>query len=554
MLKTQMSGGVNMSNVNVQFLGADYSIPEELKEFIGYLHEFEGVHNSLMPLLTSQINKKEYSGGADVDFAYWKNPLSNAGQKIISKLAKQNIFDVTLDDIVFNNKGYLQLHSVCSETMQGMVNILMSAMENWLDGYERAYNSAASNITGSGVSVWTSSLSSALIYSAMEASTIKKQADKADMQYRTAMQSLSTNIDSTQKKQETELLANKYYPGVAESLGLFVSEMMEFYVNKLEQHGVFAYSKVKGYNLKRSSDLLKNISLVPDKAGLLKEAFLCCPYNPDIYNAVLDNGLADVPTFETAKYFMQDGLLVDVIEKYAKNNIRNADAIQVPVKVLALYKGKDEASIWKELYSTQYSKFHQYYAELNRVIKERRSLISWIENNITSDAVKLCDMDKDSIASAVKSALKKKVITDKQFTVFKDLGMLDKEFCVSSTDSLDEINAEYVSIIADSISKFIPEVKANIEKYREAADNAKQKYESEQSAYYAKLKELQDEESALKQNRSSLGLFAFSKKKEMDAKIAECQSRIAEHKKNDNTTKLRNEYERMCTKLHSIEI
>lgn len=549
-----MSGGVDMSNVNVQFLGAEYFIPEELKEFIGYLHEFENVHNSIIPLLTTQINKKEYSGGADDDFVYWKNPLSNVGQKIISKLAQKNIFDVTLDDVVFNNKGYKQLHSVCSETIQEMVNILVNAMSTWLEGYNRAYSSAASNITGSGVSIWTSSLSSALIYSAMEASTIKKQADKADMQYRVAMQSLNTNIDNTQNKQETELLVKKYYPGVAEALGLLVSEMMEFYVNKLDQHGVFAYSKVKGYNLKRSSDLLKNIPLVPDKAGLLKEAFLCCPYNPDIYNAVLDNGLADVPTFETAKYFMQDGLLVDVIEKYAKNNVGNADAIQVPVKVLALYKGKDEASIWKELYSSQYSKFHQYYAELNRVIRERGSLVSWIENNITSDAVKLCDMDNNSIASAAKSTLKKKLITDKQFALFKDLGMLDREFCVSVTDSLDEINAEYVIFITDGISKFIPEVKANIEKNREASEISKQKYEREQSAYNAKLKELQDEEFTLKQNRSSLGLFAFSNKKKMDAKIAECQSRIAEHKKTDNTNKLRNEYERMYTKLHSIKI
>lgn len=543
-----------MSDVKVYFLGEEYSVPEELKEFIGYLHDFEEIHNEIIPLLTNQIPKKEFTGGADVDFEYFKTPLSKTGEKVIAKLAKKNIFDVTLNDVVYNNKGYIQLHNVCKDTMQGMCNILMNAMQTWLDGYNNAYSSAASNITGSGVSIWTNSLSSALIYSALEASTLKKQADKADMQYRAAMQSLNTNVNDTQEKQKVELLVNKYYPGAAEALALFVSEMMEYYVTKLEQHGIFDYSKVKRYDLQRSSDLLKNISLVPDKAGLLKEAFLCCPYNPDIYNAVLDNGLADVPTFETAKYFMQDGLLVDVIKKYAKNNVGNADAIQVPVKVLALYKSKDEASIWKELYSSQYSKFHQYYAELNRVIKERHSLISWIEDNITSDAVKLCDMDNDSITSAVKSVLKKKVITDKQFAIFKDLGMLDKEFCVSATDSLDGINAEYVSIITDSINKFIPEVKSNIEKYREAADNAKQKYENEQLAYNVKLKELQDKESTLKKNRSSLGLFAFSKKKEIDAKILECQSEISVFKKSDNTQKLKNEYEQISYKVHSLDI
>ena len=182
-----------MSNVKVYFLGEEYSVPEELKEFIGYLHDFEEIHNEIMPLLTNQIPKKEFTGGADVDFEYFKSPLSKTGEKVIAKLARKNIFDVTLNDVVYNNKGYIQLYNVCKDTMQGMVNILMNAMESWLDGYNNAYSSAASNITGSGVSIWTSSLSSALIYSALEASTLKKQADKADIQYRAAMRPLSTN-------------------------------------------------------------------------------------------------------------------------------------------------------------------------------------------------------------------------------------------------------------------------------------------------------------------------------------------------------------------------
>lgn len=544
-----------MSDVKVYFLGEEYSVPEELKEFIGYLHDFEEIHNEIMPLLTNQIPKKAFTGGADVDFEYFKAPLSKTGEKVIAKLATKNIFDVTLNDVVYNNKGYIQLHNVCKDTMQGMCNILMNAMQTWLDGYNNAYSSAALNITGSGVSIWTNSLSSALIYSALEASTLKKQADKADMQYRAAMQSLNTNVNDTQERQKAELLVNKYYPGVAEALSLFVSEMMEYYVTKLEQHGIFEYSKVKGYDLQRSSDLLKNITLVPDKAGLLKEAFTCCPYNPDIYNAAMEKGLADVPTFETAKYFMQDGVLVDVIDKYAKNNAGNIDIVKVPVKALALYKGRSESSIWKSLYSSDYLQLHRYYEKLNNAIRNRNSLVAWIKDNITDDAVALCSMDKETISNKVRSIFRDKVIiTDKQFSLFSELGMLDKEFCVSATDSLDEINDGYGNALIEAISKFIPELQGNIDKYSADADLAKQKYENAQKVYNAGIKELQDRESNLKQQRAALGIFAFSKKKELDAEILECQSEISAFKKSDNTQELKNEYEHISNKLHSLDI
>lgn len=83
---------------------------------------------------------------------------------------------------------------------------------------------------------------------------------------------------------------------------------------------------------------------------------------------------------------------------------------------------------------------------------------------------------------------------------------------------------------------------------------AKQKYENAQKVYNAGIKELQDRESNLKQQRAALGIFAFSKKKELDAKILESQNEISAFKKSDNTQKLRNEYEQIIYKLHSLDV
>ena len=178
----------------------------------------------------------------------------------------------------------------------------------------------------------------------------------------------------------------------------------------------------------------------------------------------------------------------------------------------------------------------------------------WIKDNITDDAITLCTMDSDDLTSKVKTVLMNKVVTDKQFFLFSELGMLDKEFCVSATESLDEINAEYANAIIEVISKLIPELKSHIDKYSADADLAKQKYKNAQKAYDVKIKELQDKESDLKHQRAALGIFAFSKKKELDAKILECQDEISAFKKSDNTQKLKNEYEQISYKVHLLDI
>lgn len=124
-----------MSDVKVYFLGEQYSVPEELKVFVDYLHYFENLHNELMPLLTNQIKEKEYSGNADEDFEYFKTPLSKSSEKVISKLAENGIYDVTLNDLVYNNKGYTQLYTVCSETIRGMIKILSDAVIEMVKKY-----------------------------------------------------------------------------------------------------------------------------------------------------------------------------------------------------------------------------------------------------------------------------------------------------------------------------------------------------------------------------------------------------------------------------------
>ena len=543
-----------MGNVELTFLGDKYSIPSELKEFVGYLQDFDEMREDVMELLTDQINQRKYTGGAAEDFIYYRDPLTKVGEKVITKLSTNGIFDVTLNDLVFENKGYTLLHDVCKETMQCMVNILLNAMDEWQSGYESAYNSAASNVTGSGVSIWTNSLSSALIYSAMEASTLKKQSDKAAKEYSAAMSKLHNNVFGKQEKQKTDVLINKYYPGVANALNLFISTLMETFITKLNERGVFDYSKVKGFNLKRSSELLANIELVADKKAILKEAFVCCPYNPDVYQAVLDYSFSDIETFKTAEYFMQDDILLKSLNAYCLKNKENYKAMLVPVKVIAMYKEESEKSIWLSLYSDRIRSLKLKYTSLKYAIANAQNLKFWIKSNITRSAIALCDMSESKVRSVISEVVNGNSISDDEFSTFIELGLLRfEEITVSnsSAKSLKEVNTEYLNLLSEAAIKFIQDLQIRITPLKDEANKKKKEYEEALQNYNKELDTLSYALQVLESQRDQVGLFAFKKKKILDTQIQLSRGEIDSFKKQHDPNRIKDAYEQ---KLNEADV
>ncbi len=47
-----------MADAKLCFLGEEHTVPSELREFVGYLNDFDEIRNKVMELLTSQMRKK----------------------------------------------------------------------------------------------------------------------------------------------------------------------------------------------------------------------------------------------------------------------------------------------------------------------------------------------------------------------------------------------------------------------------------------------------------------------------------------------------------------
>ena len=93
-------------------------------------------------------------------------------------------------------------------------------MENYQRNLENAERDAASNITGSGVSVWSSSFITLAATAAMEYSTLKKQSNKADRELNLAIQRISEQATTTQNQKKIEYTLNTYYPNIGYTLFL----------------------------------------------------------------------------------------------------------------------------------------------------------------------------------------------------------------------------------------------------------------------------------------------------------------------------------------------
>lgn len=534
-----------MSNHVVYFLGNTYQVPDELRVFVEYLQDFDEIKDEIMSLLTKQMQEQNFSGGADEDFVYFEKPLVKMGEKVITKLSEQGIYNITINDLVYKNKGYIQLKMVCTETFQGMVDILTRSIETFTQGYNDAQENAISQITGSDVAIWTNSVTGAMLYSAIEASTLKKQSDKAVKQYSEAMSKLNYNIDNEKQRQEKMLLANKYYPGVAQSLTLFVSDMFETYIQKLQEQGQFDYSKIEAYNLQRSTDLLKNIVVVKDKHAVLEQAFLYCPYNPDIYQAVIDTGLIDLGTFETAKYFHQSEILQHVLVTYCDAHKSDFDKLAVPIKILASMNEKDEKSIWGFIYRDSIAKYEEKCQEIEKLITDQDELVEWIFDYITMDAVELCGMSVDAISGKVEDKGICSIISEEQYNFLTQLGLIRVGNPKKYVERLLESIMSYITRLQIQIKQCKSEIEENERQYRELQEKCNNEKEYMSSELFK-----------LREQRKSLGIFALGKKREIDIKISQYNDKIRnyESRTNKKLNSLKFKNRELDQKMHSLEI
>ena len=346
-----------MSNITVKFLGKEYSIPEDALAYIELLDFTDSIQKQLFGAfvrkLKNEIAKDNIGLLGDEDLTA---EIEQQVGRFIAKLCDNGIFTRTISDYLTNNKGYQLISEVNKAALNKMKSLLIQEMEDWKAGYENAVNNAESHVTGMGFSIWSSSFVNHAIYAAMESSKLKEQSKEAEAQYQKDMSDLRSRLDSQYGGEKSNYINNTYIPSMEAAITVFVYELLDKYISDLIANDKFDGKTLDYVDIGRSNDLLKNLTLSNNKQAILENAFTACPYNIAVYMQAMKYDLLDYDSFQTAKVFKQDHLILSFLHE-------NCGEVSFPTKfninyhcinLLALFTGKNSVEILHEL-TAQYT-------------------------------------------------------------------------------------------------------------------------------------------------------------------------------------------------------
>ena len=375
-----------MAYTKVKFLGKEYKVSDYLPILVPILQKFDSYQENLIKLLVDQMKSKKYSGGADEDFVFWDKPIRSIAKNVIVMAADNGIYDLTESELVDKNPGYNQLNTVCTNTIKNIAKSYADSIQTLLDESERAFNDAASNITGSGVSVWTNSLANAMWYNFLEGRVLMKQAKEADKQYNAEIRKISNKSTQNQRATEYRIINEYYYPGCNKSINQIIATMLYAYLAALDRNGIINCEEISEYNLDDSDEIMKNLEIISQKIGVLGKAFEKCPYNAAIYEQALKLKLLDDESIQTVKYLRLEEGFTALLDDYISDQSENIDVAtirsrQYYVHLQALFHGLSDVEYRNKITRRLCNTIESKYDSLYKIITDESLCTQYAEKN-----------------------------------------------------------------------------------------------------------------------------------------------------------------------------
>lgn len=332
-----------MSNMNVKFIGKDYTVPQDVLIYIDLLGFTDSVKTQLVNAFVHKLNNEIQQGNAvclgDADMA---SDIEHQVGKFIAKLTDHGIYDRTVNDYLRKNEGYKLISKVNAAALEEAKRVLKQEMSDWLEGYEDAIHKKESSVTGLGFSIWSGSFVNHAIYAAMEASKVNEQEKAAAKAYQKDMADLEARLESRKAEDEKQYVSNTYIPHMEAAITVFSYELLDTFISDLIQYGKLSKDVLNYVHIDRSNDLLKNLGLSQNKEAVLLKAFEACPYNIAVYMQAMKYDLLDYESFQTAKRFKHGSTIISFLEENLggspnsekrRLNFKNAE-------LLSLYSGR----------------------------------------------------------------------------------------------------------------------------------------------------------------------------------------------------------------------
>lgn len=461
-------------SLEMRFLKKDYRIPNDIITYLNALQVADEIKDSLFRACRDKVSKSEIRAISTDEIV---PEMKKQASRFIKMLCDNNIFSRTIDEYTFSNEGYKEFDEHNKAAVLAMSNFLLEEMEHFQQGIEDAEREAASNITGTGVQVWSSSFLTLAAASALEYSALKKQANAADQQYREKVRWISKTGSDKREQQEIDYLNNIYYPNISNALTLFAYCMLDKYLVDLHDNDLFDNDTLNFVNIKHSQDLLQNLDITNNKAAVLSSAFQACPFNINVYLNAIKFDLFGEDEVNALRVIHQDSELKRelnhrFIEIKQTNHIKDTlEKNERLINALCLYSGKTPVFYYQQYTKDLYRKVRHEYSEI-REYSESDSACSRFVNTLGD---KVLSMNDDDFLELLRKKVNS-IITDEQFKdliefcgykeLIKEISPKEETFSTRK-----DINRYYIDTVYEKVIPIAEKVKDRItkEKHYEAA-------------------------------------------------------------------------------------
>lgn len=508
---------------DVRFMGKTYKVPEDAvtfiksREFVG--KELIKLINEASDMIVrySDTEAPKFFENFNSEINRYHTIMLEACQDIIDDFISRDIYDVSATDFADRLSGFKDVQELGNKVVIKATNAIQKLVDTKKAGVDAAYRSAASTITGSGLHLFTSSFASLMVYSAVEKQIMLLQAKKADQRYEKAVKKIQEASKDALNQICTSILINDFGMGLVDIIEKFNNELMQNYLLELTMHGQFDVDNIEGYSENRSNAILENLSKVSDKKKLLIQAYEASPFNIDVYEKMLEVGYFDVDTFKDAKQIFPVETLQEMVELYLNKTTVPIEKMDAYVAVLADYLNTDEGTIVKKYFSKSGKNLVIPFENIRKICGDIHKFDRWIRDNISSDMDQISELSIEGAHGIAEKWISHQVDDEKVQKLFI-AGVNPFDTILQDDDGTSDyynIKKKYVDLLAKSLGDYISEAK----KRRKIYEEAYQKYNVEFDKQREKIEELQ-------RCLAKIGLFSFSKKREIKEKIAMEQAKL----------------------------
>ena len=400
---------------SVSFLGHRHELPDGILDYLEYERMASRIMGSSLDLVIEKMEecKARDTHSLIIELEETREPyqmlMISMAEEYVRELIAKGVFDISAIELLERTNGFDELDKLANEVLGRHLEEAKRILSNQLDEVQRAYSSAESSITGSGVSVYTSSALTLMASGVFETGVLRSQAKKADREFNEACSAIEAQATSATARNDAHAIFGEFLPALSELMLDLCNQLLSAFLTELATRDLFDFDSIKGYNLLKAEKMLGNIKLVPDPEVLLNQAFVTCPYCGEIYKWVFSLGMMDEETFSTAETLGLSEELIGELENYCRQNVDKPEVFDRYLSILLEHGDTSRSDAILEMFKDDIEKAEAGYRGLHGLFSEdghsRDVSIEkmLVKNDELKQASKLIVMDAVEVGRAIEA-------------------------------------------------------------------------------------------------------------------------------------------------------